>query len=105
MDKDLNSQNAKNWAMAGNLLVNLTSMETGFFEVHPVRNFSRCDSKPSGALNPTRIILKRNPVAEQLGIISNGVKRCRQEIWDYIEYRESLVKWPPMNEQIRGGVT
>ena len=103
MDKDLNCQNAKNWAMAGNLLVDMESMEKGFFEVHPVRNFSRCDSKPSGALNPTGIILKRNPVAEQLGIISNGVKRYRKEIWDYIEYREGLVKWPLMNEQIKGG--
>lgn len=31
------------------------------------------------------------------------VKRYRQEIWDYIEYREGLVKWPSMNEQIKGG--
>lgn len=31
-------------------------------------------------------------------------KRYRQELWEYIEYRESLVKWPVMNEQIRGGV-
>jgi hypothetical protein len=30
-------------------------------------------------------------------------KRYRQEIWDYIEYREGLVKWPSMNEQIKGG--
>ncbi len=63
MDKDLNCQNAKNWAMAGNLLVDLTSMEKGFLEV----------------------------------------KRYRQEIWEYIEYREGLVKWPSMNEQIKGG--
>jgi len=57
--------------------------------VNPVRNSSRCDSKPSGALNPTGIILKSNPAAaagpeglwpggplarrEQRGIISNGV--------------------------------
>ena len=34
--------------------------------VNPVRNFS-------GALNPAGIILKSNPVAEQRGIISNGV--------------------------------
>lgn len=63
MDKDLNCQNTKDWAMAGNLLVDLSSMEKGFFEV----------------------------------------KRYRQEVWEYIEYRESLVKWPPMNERIRGG--
>ena len=35
--------------------------------VNPVRN-------SSGALNPTEVILKPNPVAEQWGIISNGVK-------------------------------
>ncbi|MDI6762018.1 MAG: hypothetical protein QME83_03200 [Thermodesulfobacteriota bacterium] len=43
-------------------------------EVNPVRNSSRCDSKPSGALNSTGIILKSNPAAEQRSIISNGVK-------------------------------
>jgi hypothetical protein len=43
--------------------------------VHPVRNFSRCDSKPSGAINPTGIILKSNPAAQQGGIFSNGVKK------------------------------
>ncbi|MBS3905897.1 MAG: hypothetical protein KGZ49_02565 [Syntrophaceae bacterium] len=63
MDKDLNCQNAKNWAIASKLLVDLTSMEKGFFEV----------------------------------------KRYRKEIWDYIEYREGLVKWPSMNEHIKGG--
>ena len=31
-------------------------------------------------------------------------KRYRQEVWEYIEYRESLVKWPTINERIRGGV-
>jgi len=96
MDKDLNCQNAKNWAISGKLLVDLSSMEKGFFEVHPVRNSSK-------ALNPAGIILKCNPTVEQWGIISNGVKRYRQEIWDYIEYRESLIKWPSMNEHIKGG--
>jgi hypothetical protein len=39
--------------------------------VNPVRN-------SSGALNPSGIILKSNPAAEQRGIISNGVKeRCQ----------------------------
>ena len=47
-------------------------------DVNPVRNSSRCDSKPSGALNPTGIILKSNPAAEQRGIISNGVKELRK---------------------------
>ena len=41
--------------------------------VHPVRNSSRYDSKPSGALNPAGIILKSNPAIEQPAIISNGV--------------------------------
>ncbi len=36
--------------------------------MNPVRNSSE-------ALNPTGIILKSNPAAEQGGIISNGVKR------------------------------
>jgi hypothetical protein len=31
--------------------------------VNPVRNSSRYDSKPSGALNPAGIIIKPNPVA------------------------------------------
>jgi excinuclease ABC subunit A len=42
--------------------------------INPVRNSSRCDSIPSEALNPTGIILKSTPTAEQRGIISNGVK-------------------------------
>jgi len=42
--------------------------------VNPVRNSSRYDSKPSGALNPAGIIPKYDPVAEQRGIFSNGVK-------------------------------
>jgi len=41
--------------------------------VSPVRNSSRCDSKPSGALN-RRNYCKIYPSAEQRGIISNGVK-------------------------------
>ena len=31
--------------------------------VTPVRNSSRCDSKPSGALTPAGFILKSNPAA------------------------------------------
>ena len=55
-----------------------------FPKVNPVRNSSRCDSKPSGALaaqalvqrvSSTEIILGPSPAAEQRGIISNGVKR------------------------------
>ena len=45
--------------------------------VNPVRNSSRYDSKPSGALTPTGIILKSNPAiggtVEQRGFIPNGV--------------------------------
>jgi hypothetical protein len=41
-------------------------------EVNPVRNFSRCDSKPSGAL-PPGIIIKPDSAAKERGIISNGV--------------------------------
>jgi hypothetical protein len=48
-------------------------IETEFLKANPVRNSSRCDSKPSGALNPAGIILKSDPAAEQWGIISNGV--------------------------------
>jgi hypothetical protein len=29
------------------------------------------------------------------------MKRYRREIWDYLQYRESLVKWPSMNEAAR----
>jgi putative ABC transport system permease protein len=54
---------------------NLFGGESG--GVHPVRNSSRYDSKPSGALNSAGIILKSNPAiggtVEQPGIISNGV--------------------------------
>ena len=74
-------------------------MRIAKLEVNPVRNSSRCDSKPSGALNPVRdlslnginpalrggtpygaepgIILKSNPAAKQRGIISNGVKGAK----------------------------
>jgi len=38
--------------------------------VNPVRN-------SSGALNPAGILLKRNPAAEQRGIISNGVNSVK----------------------------
>ena len=29
------------------------------------------------------------------------MKRYRREIWDYIQYRESLVTWPSMNEKMK----
>ena len=31
-------------------------------------------------------------------------ERDQQEIWDYVCYRESLVKWPSVNEKIRMGM-
>ena len=40
-----------------------------------------------------------------LGSFENGFRvhlereRYRKEIWDYIQYREGLLKWPPMNEK------
>jgi deoxyribonuclease V len=49
-------------------------LRNSFSKVHPVRNCSRCDSKPSGASNPAGIILGPNPAAEQRDIIFNGVK-------------------------------
>ncbi len=30
-------------------------------------------------------------------------KKYRQEMWDYVQYRESLVRWPPANEKIKMG--
>ena len=33
------------------------------------------------------------------------MKRYRQEIWDYIQYRESLVRWSMANEKIKMGVS
>jgi hypothetical protein len=75
-------------------------------DVNPVRNSSRCDSKPSGALNPAGIILKSNPAAaagpgyapegllprreglwarkEQRGIISNGVNGVKGPVQDIV---------------------
>jgi len=40
---------------------------------NPIGNSSRYDSKPSGVSNPTGIISKSEPTAEQRDIISNGV--------------------------------
>jgi hypothetical protein len=49
----------------------LEDLEEELNKVNPVRNSSR-------ALNPAGIIIKSNPVAEQQGIISNGVKKESQ---------------------------
>jgi NADH-quinone oxidoreductase subunit J len=44
---------------------------------NPVRNSSRCDSKPSGTLNFDGIVSKSTPSMEQEDIVSNGVKEGR----------------------------
>jgi hypothetical protein len=31
--------------------------------------------------------------------------RYRREIWEYIRYRESLVRWPLINEKIKTGLS
>jgi len=36
-----------------------------------------------------------------LGKGFQGTERYRQDIWDYIQYREGLVTWPSMNEKMR----
>lgn len=30
-------------------------------------------------------------------------EKYRKEIWDYLQYRESLLKWPSTNEEIKRG--
>jgi len=51
--------------------------------------------------------LKSGDLIVDLSSFQNGFqkeeKRYRQEIWDYIQYRESLVRWPLLNEQIKMG--
>jgi len=37
------------------------------------------------------------------GFQKEGKRYC-QEIWDYIRYRESLVRWPLANEKIKMSV-
>ena len=49
-------------------------LKNTFSKIHPVRNSSRCDSKPSEASNPAEIILRLNPAAGQQCTISNWVK-------------------------------
>jgi len=47
-------------------------------------------------------LIKSGNLIVDLSSLQNGfqkdVKRYRQEIWDYIQYRESLVRWPLANE-------
>jgi len=53
--------------------------------------------------------IKSGDLIVDLSSLQNGfqkeVKRYRQEIWDYIQYRESLVKWPVANEKITMGIS
>ena len=50
-------------------------------------------------------LIKSGNLIVDLSSLQNGfqkdVKRYRQEIWDYIQYRESLVRWPLINEKIK----
>jgi TRAP-type C4-dicarboxylate transport system permease small subunit len=48
--------------------------------MNPVRNSSRCDSKPNGVSNPAKIILESDPAAEKRPIISNRVNQ-----WERID--------------------
>jgi hypothetical protein len=53
--------------------------------------------------------VKSGDLIVDLSSFQNGFqkegKRYRQEIWDYIQYRESLVRWPLMNEKIKTGLS
>ena len=54
--------------------------------MNPVRNSSRCDSKPGGASNPASIIPGPDPTTER-GSISNGVNR-----WERVDEAISRVE-------------
>jgi len=53
--------------------------------------------------------IKSGDLMVDLSSFQNGFqkeeKRYRQEIWDYIQYRESLARWPLMNEKIKMGLS
>jgi hypothetical protein len=52
-------------------------------------------------------LVKVGSLIIDLSSMKNGFqkeeKKNRQEIWDYVQYRESLIKWPFMNEKGKGG--
>jgi hypothetical protein len=52
--------------------------------------------------------IKSGDLMVDLSSLQNGFQkkaiRYRQEIWDYIQYRESLVKWPLANDKIKRSV-
>jgi hypothetical protein len=53
--------------------------------------------------------MKSGDLIVDLSSFENGFrkeeKRYRQEIWEYIQYRESLVRWPLTNEKIKMGLS
>ena len=54
-------------------------------------------------------LIKSGDLIVDLSSFENGFqkeeKRYRQEIWEYVQYRESLVRWPLMNEKIKMGLS
>ena len=54
-------------------------------------------------------LIKSGDLIVNLSSFENGFQkeenRYRQEIWDYIQFRESLVRWPPANEKIKMGIS
>jgi hypothetical protein len=52
-------------------------------------------------------LIKSGHLIVDVSSFQNGfqkeAKRYCQEIWDYIQYRESLVRWPLANEKIKLG--
>jgi hypothetical protein len=56
---------------------------------------------------PNQKLIKSGDLVVDLSSFENGFekekKKYRQEIWDYVQYRESLVRWPPANEKIKMG--
>ena len=58
---------------------------------------------------PNQELIKSGDLIVDLSSFQNGfqwqVKKYRQEIWDYVQYRESLVKWPPANEKMKMGIS
>jgi hypothetical protein len=49
-----------------------------------------------------QVWVRANYLIVHLPSMENGFldsARHRKEIWDYIQYRESLVKWPTLNKK------
>ena len=53
--------------------------------------------------------IKSGDLIVDLSSFDNGFqkeeKRYLQEMWDYTQYRESLVRWPLLNEKIKMGLS